>query len=432
LKTRLATAVAAALFIVPASAQASTVSLSLGGDELPPMIDYTAANGEANKLDVKVTNATAEVSDPGAGSITAGANCMSQNPKKVVCTHPQGQKIFEVNADLLDGNDTFAAAGAQSIVDGGPGNDTLDGGELHDFLLGGGGTDDLRGNAGPDTFRDGDSTGAVNKDTINGGADVDVVDYGNRTAPVVIDLASPQANQGEAGENDSLTGIENAGGGSANDTIAGDDAVNIIGGAGGNDNVSGRGGNDRVSGGAGNDTLSGGPGRDDIEAGDGDDTLNLLNPPGEYDRLLTCDDGKDTIVGIAAAPSVESGCETGDFGFGFVMGLKPKNVGTKDVTVKIPCPAPYKKDGACKGSIVVEPKGAYARSAATRKAQRYGVAKFAITKSSAKVKIKLNSAGQKQLKKPAFKLQFTINLKETATGTKRRFEYTSYLVRSFL
>jgi hypothetical protein len=102
------------------------------------------------------------------------------------------------------------------------------------------------------------------------------------------------------------------------------------------------------------------------------------------------------------------------------------------VTIKIPCPAIYRAGSACKGSVVVEPKSAYAKDAATRAKNRYGTKKFTIGGSSAKVTIPLNSAGRKQLRKSAFKLQFSIRLKETATKTKRQFEWTSYVVRSAL
>jgi len=209
----------------------------------------------------------------------------------------------------------------------------------------------------------------------------------------------------------------------------------------GDDNVQGWLGRNRLVGNAGDDELQGrsrsdvllgGSGRDDLEGGEGNDTLRLENPVGQYDRLITCDDGKDTVVGLAAAPSVSINCELGDFGFGFVNNLKPKKVGTKDVTLKVSCPEAYRKNGVCKGSVIVEPKGAYSKSASVRKQNRFGVAKFAIDGASGKVKIKLNSKGQKELKKGAFKLQFHINMKETATGTKREFEWTSYLVRAFL
>ena len=429
---RLAAAIAAAaLFIVPATAQASTVSLSPGGGDEAPTLTYTAVAGEANKLDVKVTGSTAEVNDAGA-NITPGQGCVSVNAKKATCSLQSATaKILLVSATLLDGNDTSDLTGADGDVDGGTGNDTLRGGPTRDILRGGGGNDDLRGGAGADTLSDGDTTGAANKDDIDGGTDVDFVDYSARTAPVIVDLASGPGD-GEAGENENLKGIENVTGGSANDSIRGDENPNVLQGFIGDDTADGRGGNDYLGGSAGKDTLIGAAGVDDLESGDGDDTLRLDNPAGEYDRLITCGDGKDTIVGITAAPSVSINCEIGDFGFGFVSGLKPKKVGTKEVTVKIPCPDAYRKDGACKGSIVVEPKSAYNKSEADRKAQRFGAAKFKITGSSAKVKITLNSKGQKELKKSAFKLQFGVNLKETATNTKRRFEWTSYLVRAFL
>jgi Ca2+-binding RTX toxin-like protein len=432
LRTRLAAVIAAAFFIVPAAASASTVSLAPADPDAPPRLTYTAANGEANKLDVKVTNATAEISDSGAGTITPGANCTAVNAKKVTCTEPQGKVNFVVLADLGDGNDTFDLAGADSSVNGGAGNDNLNGGERQDFLSGGGGKDDLNGKAGADTLKDNDTSGAADKDTYDGGDGVDLADYGSRTAAVTVDLADNKANKGEAGEGDDLARIENVAGGSGNDTLSGDANVNFLSGVAGNDTVNGRAGNDQIGGFTGNDTLIGEAGRDDIEGGDGDDTLRLLNPAGEYDRLLTCGDGKDTIVGLAAAPSVEMGCELGDFGFSFVTGLKPKKVGTTEVTVKIPCPEIYRKGGVCKGSIVVEPKSAYLKSPAERAKNRFGVAKFAIDGAGGKVKVKMNSKGQKELKKSAFKLQFHINLKETASGTKRQFEWTSYLVRQFL
>jgi hypothetical protein len=425
--------VAAATLALPAGASASQVSLIPSQPDSPTRVEYQAAAGEQNKLDITVAadGRSAEINDPGAGSITPGTNCAAQNAKKVTCTAPAtANNITLALAELLDGNDTAEVAGVASGLRGGLGNDTLRGGALGDILRGEGGTDELRGNAGIDSLYDGDTSGAANKDTLDGGADSDTVVY-ERTAAVTVDLAD-NAGDGEQGENDTLIGIENVGGGSGNDTIRGDAGPNQLAGAGGDDTVEGRDGDDVLTGFTGNDTLVGGPGRDDIEAGEGDDTLRLENPVGQYDRLLTCSAGKDTIVGITAAPSVELGCEVGDFGFSFVAGLKPKKVTTTSVTIKIPCPAIYRASGACKGSVVVEPKGAYAKDAATRAKNRYGAKKFAITGSSAKVTIPLNSAGRKQLKKSAFKLQFSIRLKETATKTKRQFEWTSYVVKAAL
>ena len=424
-----AAALAAAALTIPASASASTVSLDPGGGDEGSKITYTAAPGEANKVDVKVTGGTAEIDDPGA-TITAGANCVAApNGKKATCTNPSRPSIDTFFAALGDGNDSFDAAGVFTRVEGGVGNDDLGGGEKTDVFDGGGGTDTLRGNAGDDHLTDGDTTGATNKDTLIGGDGTDTVSYKVRTATVAVDLAD-NAGDGEAGENDTVAAVENAEGGSGNDVIGGTDGPNGLGGNAGNDEVDGRGGDDIVLGRAGNDLLIGGAGRDDIEGEEGDDKLRLDNPAGVYDKLTLCGSGKDTIVGIGPSPFVERGCEVGDFGFGYVAGLQPKSIGTTSVTIKVPCPDAYRKNGVCKGSVVVEPKGAYAKDAATRKKNRYGVAKFSISKSSGKVRITLNSAGRKQLRKSSFKLQFQVNLKETATSTKRAFVWTNLLVKS--
>lgn len=97
--------------------------------------------------------------------------------------------------------------------------------------------------------------------------------------------------------------IENATGGSGNDTITGNDANNVLTGGAGNDSISGgdgfdfidlrgggnnyaNGGNqgDTILGGAGNDELRGGKGRDSIDGGAGNDTI--------YSGL-----GEDTLTG---------------------------------------------------------------------------------------------------------------------------------------
>jgi serralysin len=62
--------------------------------------------------------------------------------------------------------------------------------------------------------------------------------------------------------------IENANGGSGNDTIVGNIANNVL---------NGNGGNDTIYGGAGNDTVDGGAGDDLIYLGDGDDYVNITS-----------------------------------------------------------------------------------------------------------------------------------------------------------
>jgi VCBS repeat-containing protein len=67
--------------------------------------------------------------------------------------------------------------------------------------------------------------------------------------------------------------IENAIGGSGDDTIMGNAAGNVLTGNGGNDVLYGMEGNDTLYGNAGNDSLMGGLGRDQLFGGDGDDWI---------------------------------------------------------------------------------------------------------------------------------------------------------------
>ncbi|MGK9170367.1 M10 family metallopeptidase C-terminal domain-containing protein [Inquilinus limosus] len=67
--------------------------------------------------------------------------------------------------------------------------------------------------------------------------------------------------------------IENANGGSGNDTIQGNVANNTLNGNAGNDTLYGDWGNDVINGGAGNDWIEGGFDVDTVNGGDGDDTF---------------------------------------------------------------------------------------------------------------------------------------------------------------
>jgi serralysin len=74
-------------------------------------------------------------------------------------------------------------------------------------------------------------------------------------------------------ENDTRSLIENALGGSSNDTIAGNNGANLLRGNAGTDKLTGRGGNDKLNGGSGNDTLYGGSGADQLWGSSGADTF---------------------------------------------------------------------------------------------------------------------------------------------------------------
>ncbi len=87
--------------------------------------------------------------------------------------------------------------------------------------------------------------------------------------------------------------IENALGGSGNDTITGNDVNNQLSGQAGDDLIYGLSGNDTLFGNTGNDSLDGGDGDDSLFGGIGDDILD-----GQAGNdTLTGELGKDTLIG---------------------------------------------------------------------------------------------------------------------------------------
>ena len=92
--------------------------------------------------------------------------------------------------------------------------------------------------------------------------------------------------------------IENASGGSGNDTITGNAAHNRL---------SGNAGNDTISGGAGNDVIEGGAGGDTLDGGAGFDTL----------LYAASNEGVTVTLNHGAAASVSGGHASGDSATGF-------------------------------------------------------------------------------------------------------------------
>ena len=80
--------------------------------------------------------------------------------------------------------------------------------------------------------------------------------------------------------NDTRSLIENANGGSGNDTITGNAADNVLNGNGGNDTLYGNNGNDTLDGGTGVDSLYGGDGNDTIIWDAGDNLAQVLGGTG--------------------------------------------------------------------------------------------------------------------------------------------------------
>lgn len=170
------------------------------------------------------------------------------------------------------GNDNLFGDAGRDLIDGGDGDDFLSGGGLDDTLIGGLGADTLFGDRGNDTIYGGEGddnvfggegndtlSGGLGTNIIDGGNGIDTVSYRNFEAGVFVQLGYP-TNTGSS--IDYFTSIENIEGSNFDDTLYGDDNVNVINGGGGNDFIVSLGSN------GGSDTLVG---------GDGDDALIVNN-----------------------------------------------------------------------------------------------------------------------------------------------------------
>ncbi|MEM8615410.1 MAG: calcium-binding protein [Pseudomonadota bacterium] len=140
-------------------------------------------------------------------------------------------------------------------------------------IIGGGGDDDLFGLGGNDLL-----SGGSGNDLLNGGSGFDTASYllltespppgigisVNATAGTVID---------QWGNTDTLVGIDEIIGSTANDQFSGSAGVDRFSGSLGDDILNGNGGRDFLNGDLGNDQLDGGDGNDRLFGGDGDDVL---------------------------------------------------------------------------------------------------------------------------------------------------------------
>ena len=160
----------------------------------------------------------------------------------------------------------------------GAGNDEITGNELNnilrandgnDFLNGGGGIDVLYAGDGDDKLAGGTATGGVNQ--LWGGEGIDTVTYEAQTAVVYVDLGAGAGYVKEDGVlvlTDALDSIENATGGSNNDTLIGDEGSNLLNGGAGVNALYGMAGNDDFIGGTstgGTNQLWGGAGTNTVD-----------------------------------------------------------------------------------------------------------------------------------------------------------------------
>jgi Ca2+-binding RTX toxin-like protein len=251
------------------------------------------------------------------------------------------QNVESFTVALGDGNDVFSGAGSVATggaafatavtVHGGAGNDSIRGGAGDDFYFGGPGNDTFLGGATMD--------GA---DEVNGGDDVDVMDYSARTVGLLVTVDGTDDDgedtdaDGTSDEEDNIMlDVETLKGSTVDDNLSGrddEDLVDTIYGGAGDDIIAGLAGDDLLYGDAGNDTFDEGDetnGGDVFNGGLGTDTvdysartedvtviIDAVNNDGEdaeTDKVMvdvenvTGGAGGDTLTGSAVANVLDGG-----------------------------------------------------------------------------------------------------------------------------
>jgi Ca2+-binding RTX toxin-like protein len=242
------------------------------------------------------------------------------------------------------GDDTIFGEGGDDIIYGERGSDTLDGGAGNDRIFGGRGSDQIEGGEGTDLVEgeQGNDTvdgGAGNGDTVEGDQGDDTLDGGAGNEDVIIggtgndkinggpgehDIADYQGTGGAVtinlqtqtvtgAENEHLEGIEDAIGGSGDDTLIGSsETANRLDGGPGNDTLIAAGPGDEAFGGPGGDECNGGFANETscgpsaganglaveiYESIDGQSTLILTGSSGPDQGLVNYSGGSYVITG---------------------------------------------------------------------------------------------------------------------------------------
>jgi Ca2+-binding RTX toxin-like protein len=224
----------------------------------------------------------------------------------------------ERGSDKLDGgpgNDKILGGRGSDQIEGGPGTDIVEGEQGNDDVDGGEGDGDLvEGNQGDDTLSGGAGNedviiGSTGNDHIDGGpGEHDIVDYQGTGGGVTINLQSQTVS---GAENEHLEGIEDAIGGSGNDTLIGATDSRLDGGP-GNDKLQAGGSGDDAFGGPGSDQCTGGFAEETscgpaaganglaveiYESIDGQSTLILTGSSGNDEGTVNYSGGKYVISG---------------------------------------------------------------------------------------------------------------------------------------
>jgi Ca2+-binding RTX toxin-like protein len=211
-----------------------------GDDVLSGGAGIDAYDLSATLAGATVTTISASSADIGNDSLSAIENIVGGQGNDSI-TMAAGVNVIHGGG----GNDIIAGGAGNDLLYGGDDNDTFiyNFGDGADLIDGGSGTDTLQiaGNSAANTLSllfDGTSvTGlfggtltSIDAINVDFGSGIDLLNYAGSTADVIVDLAA-----GAASGLASVTGVENVTGGSGNDTLMGDGAINTLRGGNGND-----------------------------------------------------------------------------------------------------------------------------------------------------------------------------------------------------
>ncbi len=273
-------------------------------------LDLTGTSLQFADLTITQVGAHTEITEAGGNKI------ILENVTATTIT--AGDFVFANEITGTNNADTLNGSTASDYIDGMAGDDKLYGHGGNDTIIGGDGSNTIRGADGNDRLVGGNDddyiTGDAGADTIDGGAGVDVIDFVSSSAGLVIDLAMPSNNTGDAA-GDVYLNVEHLWASDHNDTISGDTGVDVISGRQGNDLIRGGSGNDHLYGNEGNDTLEGGEGNDLLNGQGGDDSITgnagddtLLGGTGN--DMLLGGLGDDRLIALVGSDTLDGGAGT--------------------------------------------------------------------------------------------------------------------------